>query len=189
MTWNCDVWKTVGSSAGASQSFRQNIIFPVVLTADGNCWHDSWQSKDSGIIPASAGNTYVPTRVSSPCRNHPRSRGDHDPRIGYPCVRAGSPPLTRGPLRPLSRAGQGLGITPAHAGTTETIAHNTLNFKDHPRSRGDHVESDFHRVRGAGSPPLTRGPQSGAGTDTTALRITPAHAGTTRRNTHIGPLF
>ena len=50
---------------------------------------------------------------------------------------------------------------------------------DHPRSRGDHVHSlsVYHPVKG--SPPLTRGPPNGFVMVLMALRITPAHAGTT----------
>ena|GEM_PF-1190965 len=178
-TWNCEVWKTVRSFAGASQSFRQNIIFPVVLTADGNCWHDSWQSKDSGIIPASAGNTYVPTRVSSPCRNHPRSRGDHKAVAHLDHPVAESPPLTRGPHGGHYYAKYDLRITPAHAGTTFRQYCVPSGSADHPRSRGDHEPIRDTLVFVQGSPPLTRGPRPLDDPGPRTVGITPAHAGTT----------
>ena len=52
-------------------------------------------------------------------------------------------------------------------------------FKDHPRSRGDHFSSGGWLMVHEGSPPLTRGPRIDEATSVTGRRITPAHAGTT----------
>ena len=93
---------------------------------------------------------------------------------------AGSPPLTRGPLVRAPSEAFGVGITPAHAGTTFASRSSRPRSGDHPRSRGDHIIRQFHIAVYYGSPPLTRGPQDGLRMRSTAHRITPAHAGTPR---------
>ena len=49
------------------------------------------------------------------------------------------------------------GITPAHAGTTLYNCFLPVQFKDHPRSRGDYGIPNSILIANEGSPPLTRG--------------------------------
>ena len=75
-----------------------------------------------GIIPAYAGSTQ--SASSAPCRWD------------------GSSPHTRGaPFRPV----RGLfspRIIPAYAGSTGTLRLSYIQFRDHPRIRGEHVASE-----------------------------------------------
>ena len=91
------------------------------------------------ITPAHAGTTQVNSRGPTPTRDHPRSRGDHGVSQTAGDTSTGSPPLTRGPPQNLRRRAYRTGITPAHAGTTDTRQSALLYLRDHPRSRGDHI--------------------------------------------------
>ena len=72
-----------------------------------------------------------------------------------------------------------MGITPAHAGTTDLDQLVTAVTQDHPRSRGDHLTWAPSSMPSNGSPPLTRGPLTGVLRSPLCVWITPAHAGTT----------
>ena len=95
-----------------------------------------------------------------------------------PC--SGSPPLTRGQRKIMSEQGLTQGITPAHAGTTCSVAVRDEIDWDHPRSRGDNTARSGKPTSSTGSPPLTRGQLKIARHKKGDNRITPAHAGTTR---------
>ena len=72
----------------------------------------------------------------------------------------GSSPLARGP-RVLHRGpGEGLGLIPARAGTTEHVTKITHSSGAHPRSRGDHLCHPKIQFWYLGSSPLARGPLS-----------------------------
>ena len=70
-------------------------------------------------------------------------------------------------------------ITPARVGTTETVFLSVSVHQDHPRSRGDHIESAILKCGLKGSPPLARGPQGSLLDHLQPVGITPARAGTT----------
>ena len=116
-----------------------------------------------------------------PALDHPRSRGDHIRSVFSSSVSSGSPPLTRGPLKIDGIKGDAYGITPAHAGTTPSSSHTERSCSDHPRSRGDHSTVMRKSRVVLGSPPLTRGPPRSNISSNGNSRITPAHAGTTRK--------
>ena len=131
------------------------------------------------ITPAHAGTT-CPLRPRPPQdRDHPRPRGDHRSSICTLNQPLGSPPPTRGPLLPGLAAGAGLGITPAHAGTTQLLYLFMLLVWDHPRPRGDHYSAIGAFIDLQGSPPPTRGPHRNQRYSGRCPGITPAHAGTT----------
>ena len=71
-----------------------------------------------GLIPARAGNTYEPGFQFVPCWAHPRSRGDHPPRLPRPSLILGSSPLARGPPAEIAQTLLNFGLIPARAGTT-----------------------------------------------------------------------
>ena len=92
----------------------------------------------AGLIPAHAGSTPIAAIHAVQHRAHPRSRGEHEPRMCGSGGSCGSSPLTRGALC------SGLGIRlpprliPAHAGSTDHSAEPTAGGWAHPRSRGEH---------------------------------------------------
>ena len=90
-----------------------------------------------GITPAHAGTTLMVGIVLPATQDHPRSRGDNALGIISLSLSSGSPPLTRGQLRPHLAKRQAAGITPAHAGTTGNECTSAWSNWDHPRSRGD----------------------------------------------------
>ena len=109
------------------------------------------------IIPARAGFTTKPREAHHSRRDHPRSRGV------YHCVprgmraRGGSSPLARGLRIFISKSSLGMGIIPARAGFTATLAQVEASGKDHPRSRGVYHGSISHLMKYGGSSPLARG--------------------------------
>ena len=112
-------------------------------------------------------------------KDHPRSRGNH-----FDCVynwdhNLGSPPLAREPHTSCAVNALACGITPARAGTTTGNFTRPKIDRDHPRSRGNHVEIRLHAVVIVGSPPLAREPQIFSYRARLVNGITPARAGTT----------
>ena len=118
----------------------------------------------------------------------------------------GSPPLARGiHYRQKIKDGK-LRITPACAGNTRNERKNRVLHGDHPRLRGEYRQQSLmlSRYRGSprlrgeymsaasnitsapGSPPLARGIQLIPGRRVSAIGITPACAGNTRRLTMAG---
>ena len=89
-----------------------------------------------GIIPARAGFTGSPARLSRADRDHPRSRGVYlcatPPTAGCP----GSSPLARGLQYDAASNESVYGIIPARAGFTAARAAAPGFVWDHPRSRG-----------------------------------------------------
>ncbi len=110
-----------------------------------------------GLIPAHAGSTSTKNYRIVICRAHPRSRGEHS---GYLilCLRIlGSSPLTRGAQLGGSVRCSGIGLIPAHAGSTQAGWYPEAPLGAHPRSRGEHALGNLAQAPGRGSSPLTRG--------------------------------
>ena len=132
-----------------------------------------------GITPAYAGSTKSQVHWQDGLEDHPRIRGEHSASRSRAGVVMGSPPHTRGALSTGSPPLFGGGITPAYAGSTISSGSRSPSFRDHPRIRGEHLESSGHRVAGTGSPPHTRGAPSSYLPCAPARGITPAYAGST----------
>ena len=132
-----------------------------------------------GITPAYAGTTLLSLLTLFRSEDHPRLRGDHVQDISISSTCPGSPPLTRGPQHRLQGTRQGIGITPAYAGTTTIQLPCKHSSWDHPRLRGDHYFGGGGGGMGPGSPPLTRGPPGDRELFGILRGITPAYAGTT----------
>ena len=151
------------------------------------------------ITPAHAGSTNRVLADPLICRDHPRTRGEHDGSVTSWCGQKGSPPHTRG-ARVLPVIGHELDrITPAHAGSTYLLEHQCRFLPDHPRTRGEHSTAAVGPTPMTGSPPHTRGARTVSSTKpcregspphtrgapsrhAPSLRlggITPAHAGST----------
>ena len=96
--------------------------------------------RPSGITPAHAGTTASSGINRVIFQDHPRACGDH-PLVGPAgLLLVGSPPRMRGPLAAAPGIRLVSGITPAHAGTTITVAISATTGGDHPRACGDHNE-------------------------------------------------
>ena len=99
----------------------------------------------------------------------------------------GSSPLTRGkPLGAGQYAIHGR-LIPAHAGKTVLAAARPVEYKAHPRSRGENAKAAPRRPKAAGSSPLTRGKRPDSPVLAALRRLIPAHAGKTaarRRECH-----
>ena len=93
------------------------------------------------ITPAYAGNTAESVVKKALKQDHPRLRGEHlfdrDGSTGA----QGSPPLTRGTLENYETNDEWNRITPAYAGNTASDHEKKHDFEDHPRLRGEHLQS------------------------------------------------
>ena len=89
----------------------------------------------------------------------------------------GSPPHVRG--KEIRKVGtyDGNGITPACAGKSCGLQHQSCRSRDHPRMCGEKIRMQAAHAGITGSPPHGRGKESILRTRTTKARITPACAG------------
>ena len=109
------------------------------------------------IIPARAGFTMMVATASSPCPDHPRSRGVYRPHRNLSLSWWGSSPLARGLPHSETLALLEDRIIPARAGFTRWHTRHSPQRRDHPRSRGVYFHSEEKLVKRAGSSPLARG--------------------------------
>ena len=141
----------------------------------------------SGIIPAHAGLTRLPSRSTKAPEDHPRACGAHKRDVPLKRAMQGSSPRMRGSHQAFFLEIRIRGIIPAHAGLTSTIQMPSVRQGDHPRACGAHSPqcawSDDH----TGSSPRMRGSLHAVGVLVELLRIIPAHAGLTYRSriTHL----
>jgi len=131
------------------------------------------------IIPAYAGSTVAMVSRETPCRDHPRIRGEHVPVAQRGYLPEGSSPHTRGAREDAAWVEGAGGIIPAYAGSTNPSHIRVTSFPDHPRIRGEHVicRGDPPELRG--SSPHTRGALSMRSAYSIQSRIIPAYAGST----------
>ena len=89
--------------------------------------------------------------------DHPRSRGEYEAftQAGYGTE--GSSPLSRGILEPVRPSPFKGGIIPALAGNTAFPPATSTSSRDHPRSRGEYLQTRVLRPLREGSSPLSRG--------------------------------
>ena len=92
-------------------------------------------------------------------------------------IMMGSPPLARGTVYRVARLGRFGGITPACAGNSSQIPHCRYQHQDHPRLRGEQINTAHLLQNTRGSPPLARGAASDNLYMLLHRRITPACAG------------
>ena len=131
------------------------------------------------IIPAYAGSTSSPLRVSMPTTDHPRIRGEHESTPEGVMWDTGSSPHTRGALNREAIAARIDRIIPAYAGSTGVFRVAHFFDPDHPRIRGEHLVYRFADQVGEGSSPHTRGALILAAAAAPGTRIIPAYAGST----------
>ena len=132
-----------------------------------------------GIIPAYAGSTPAGRFWCRRGRDHPRIRGEHAKTMPVTIRAFGSSPHTRGARRPDSRQDRGSRIIPAYAGSTKTATAPGRGRPDHPRIRGEHLNTRMLSPGGVGSSPHTRGAQPAARPQGGLHGIIPAYAGST----------
>ena len=70
-------------------------------------------------------------------------------------------------------------ITPAYAGNTQFTVCKRQGNRDHPRLRGEHMNSNVSSALSPGSPPPTRGTHENISNNGLYTGITPAYAGNT----------
>ncbi len=143
----------------------------------------------AGITPAPAGTTRFAAAGIWRFGDHPRTCGDHPQRPGFRPPHGGSPPHLRGPRLLASCSFASSRITPAPAGTTYLKTQGHLICKDHPRTCGDHRQARSGSYASSGSPPHLRGPRKPQHHHGDRRRITPAPAGTTRRDDPCRPVL
>ena len=134
----------------------------------------------AGITPAHAGKRSSRKPLSTPPRDHPRTRGEKFFALIGKCANVGSPPHTRGKGAGGAASQGRRGITPAHAGKRKNAVSWTRTKWDHPRTRGEKKIAPLFSRSTGGSPPHTRGKDPVQGGGHHPAGITPAHAGKSR---------
>ncbi len=117
----------------------------------------SKQKPEVGITPACAGSIAVSGLISVALRDHPRLRGEHIRASCRLIWITGSPPPARGALLTGTPLSQGVGITPACAGSIWPPLEYLIRLQDHPRLRGEHNDVLRQGHKMLGSPPPARG--------------------------------
>ena len=138
--------------------------------------------KEIRITPAHAGKTPGGYGSAPQGTDHPRACGEN-PLESCQCGgRCGSPPRMRGKPSPRRRSRGASRITPAHAGKTALLMSPPFFRTDHPRACGENIGKRSTSQAFHGSPPRMRGKLTAVLACPSQLRITPAHAGKTYRN-------
>ena len=131
------------------------------------------------IIPAYAGSTRGVKQYASKKADHPRIRGEHPHDGTGVLIALGSSPHTRGAPKRAFKNARIVGIIPAYAGSTFPLTVARGAAQDHPRIRGEHIDTDRPGATGAGSSPHTRGARKSPRKTRGWPRIIPAYAGST----------
>src|SRR5690606_15275570 len=129
--------------------------------------------------PACAGTTSPQTSARWSAEDYPRVRGDDIPSKRRPRCCCGLPPRARGRQPDLVHPETETRTTPACAGTTSIDSSRYARTSDYPRVRGDDSLAPAPVGAIAGLPPRARGRRSSEAKQGSAVRTTPACAGTT----------
>ena len=142
---------------------------------------DTSTLEDLGITPAHAGNSFPNQIHAWTFKDHPRTCGEQSPVLWRHFQQWGSPPHMRGTVSASSVVSYTVRITPAHAGNSRTTFYSYNRYQDHPRTCGEQrvlLSSPFPKF---GSPPHMRGTDFLKPDHVGKERITPAHAGNSKR--------
>ena len=101
------------------------------------------QVVDGGITPAHAGKRPLSLRRSTAWWDHPRACGEKSAGAAERLPRLGSPPRMRGKVHVHPKRPEQSGITPAHAGKSQSLCGRTFHGQDHPRACGEKVRPFF----------------------------------------------
>ena len=149
------------------------------------------------LTPAYAGNINEHDGSTVTVEAHPRIRGEyrildrkHYEAEAHPRIRGeywyserdrkhyiGSPPHTRGIFVMVQNRQSARRLTPAYAGNIKYILWIEIQFRAHPRIRGEYIRFLLALVSWAGSPPHTRGILKEELENKVYMRLTPAYAG------------
>ena len=132
-----------------------------------------------GITPAHAGKTQLCSKNVYSKWDHPRACGENLALRASSRIFQGSPPRMRGKQKSIKTSASNSGITPAHAGKTQSRAYAPSRAQDHPRACGENGLTAEEALLNPGSPPRMRGKPLIRDHDTGLHGITPAHAGKT----------
>ena len=130
-----------------------------------------------GITPAHAGSSGLQSPQHSRTGDHPRACGEQSASMSRRRCAAGSPPRMRGAASDGGVDHVLLGITPAHAGSSQGRAGGRRGDGDHPRACGEQIVGKVETKEVLGSPPRMRGAAHTHTPPSTVSGITPAHAG------------
>ena len=133
------------------------------------------------ITPAHAGKTHIHQDKIRGLWDHPRTCGENVSIHSQNLLHSGSPPRVRGKHYLLRSAYRLPRITPACAGKTGHGRAKSVRHADHPRACGENQAKRSKSKQKLGSPPRMRGKRTMRGLLSRLVRITPAHAGKTRR--------
>ena len=131
----------------------------------------------TGITPAYAGKSWIPTCRGRLPQDHPRVCGEKRGTMVKWAALWGSPPRMRGKVTAYHNDSELSRITPAYAGKRRMKRPITTNAWDHPRVCGEKRPPDQHPGLSLGSPPRMRGKGAAVKGTVLDLRITPAYAG------------
>ena len=131
----------------------------------------------AGITPAHAGKSALGIPGIICGGDHPRACGEKIHQNRKWCRDRGSPPRMRGKVAFATPCAPILGITPAHAGKSRFQSLRCSGAQDHPRACGEKKSSLYKCIRPGGSPPRMRGKVPLVSRVSSAVGITPAHAG------------
>ena len=134
----------------------------------------------TGIIPAYAGNTFIPRSINIFSQDHPRICGEHCERTNASSLSTGSSPHMRGTHCKKSYYRGGKGIIPAYAGNTVAMWWRSARPWDHPRICGEHFQDFTAPSPSGGSSPHMRGTLIAVRDVACPIRIIPAYAGNTQ---------
>ncbi len=129
------------------------------------------------IIPACAGNARPPRPMCASRADHPRMRGERQPKPHQSVRVAGSSPHARGTHSGKAWAWRRPRIIPACAGNASRRGCGWPWATDHPRMRGERVSGNSTTAANLGSSPHARGTRIPTGPRPVPRRIIPACAG------------
>ena len=113
--------------------------------------------KQGGNIPAHAGKTQSADSTQTPSEEHPRARGENTPPTPQSPRPTGTSPRTRGKRGCHQGAAPGMRNIPAHAGKTTRIQRCYQTKQEHPRARGENLNTQVTVLDARGTSPRTRG--------------------------------
>ena len=134
-----------------------------------------------GSAPHMRGIRNPPPIAPAPA-DQPRTCGEYRMRCQPSRRRWGSAPHMRGIPAFLLRQNAGRRISPAHAGNTLCSGAEVLSYADQPRTCGEYCGPSTAMPSSAGSAPHMRGIRPRRKPQLPPRRISPAHAGNTRRH-------
>ena len=135
--------------------------------------------RNSGIIPAYAGNTVPCQAMRENARDHPRVCGEHEAQACAAYDKQGSSPRMRGTPTCADNHVHICGIIPAYAGNTGRCSRRRRCSWDHPRVCGEHSMYPSILRDEWGSSPRMRGTHVYKTVGGVLCGIIPAYAGNT----------